>query len=386
MTESQLKAEIDALPRAPSPFLPGTNIQFAWDSTSLGWFKTCPRLYQYSMIEGWRSRSKSVHLDFGSFYHSALELYDRKIAEGAAHGEALEAAVRYCLEVTWVREEDWTGNKCPDCSGHGMKPDSDGEEIKCDACGGTGDEFSIKRSEPMDWGHNLKTRETLVRSVIWYLEQFGASDPAKTIILANGKPAVELSFRMEMDWGPTSYVEDDELKIVPGAIYEVEHYMYPNKQPYIISGHLDRVVEFNDGIYVMDRKTSSSTISPHYFEQYEPDNQMSLYTFAAKVIYQTPVRGVIIDAVQIAVGFSRYARGFTFRTDAQIEEWLEDTKRWLALAEQYAVAGFWPMNDRSCHHYGGCAFRKVCSKSPEVRNRFLKSDFIKHKWNPLQPR
>jgi hypothetical protein len=32
---------------AVSPFLPGTKIQFAWDSTSLGMLKTCPRLYQY---------------------------------------------------------------------------------------------------------------------------------------------------------------------------------------------------------------------------------------------------------------------------------------------------------------------------------------------------
>ncbi len=72
-----------------SPFLPGTKIQFAWDSTSLGWLKTCPRLYEYSMIEGWRSHGPSVHLDFGQYYHHALELYDRHRAAGADYAEAL---------------------------------------------------------------------------------------------------------------------------------------------------------------------------------------------------------------------------------------------------------------------------------------------------------
>jgi hypothetical protein len=35
-----------------SPFLPGTHIQFAWNSTCLGLLKTCPRLYQYTVIGG----------------------------------------------------------------------------------------------------------------------------------------------------------------------------------------------------------------------------------------------------------------------------------------------------------------------------------------------
>jgi hypothetical protein len=36
---------------------------------------------------------------------------------------------------------DWTGRKCSQCSGHGRKTDEDGEERRCDACAGTGDEW-----------------------------------------------------------------------------------------------------------------------------------------------------------------------------------------------------------------------------------------------------
>lgn len=337
-----------------SPFLPGTKTQFAWDSTSLGWLKECPRKYYYHMIEGWRSKSESVHLKFGIWYHNALELYD-KLRVGVydshnnpgakvyTHDEALEEVVFRCLDWTWLREIPIDYEIFDPKAGHEVP--------------------KIGAGKPWLSDHPNKTRETLIRSVIWYLEHF-KDDPAKTIILDNGKPAVELSFRMELDWGPKA----------------------DSPQPYLLCGHLDRVVEFTGGSYVMDRKTSSSTISSQYFDQYEPDNQMSLYSFAAQVIYKTPVKGVIIDAVQIAVGFSRFVRGFTYRTGSQINEWLEDCKSWFALAESYAAKGHWPMNDKSCSKFGGCTFRKVCSKSPEVRQKFLESDFMREPWNPLKPR
>src|SRR5262249_791730 len=265
-----------------SPFLENSKVQYAWDSTSLGWLKECPRKYYYSMIEGWRPKHETVNLRFGQLYHGALELYDKAVAEGKDHDEAQIDAALFCLTETW-------------------------------------------NGGPWETDHNTKTPETLVPSIIWYLEQFGAKDPAQTIRLANGRPAVELSFKLELDFGPLGHV------------------------PYILCGHLDRVVSYAEGTYVMDRKTSSSTLTSSYFDQYDPDNQMSLYTLASKVIYATPVKGVIIDAAQVAVGFTRFSRGFTHRSDSQLDEWLGDTRDWLGLQEHYAKTNRWPMNDKSCH-------------------------------------
>lgn len=330
----------------PSPFLPGTHIQYAWDSTSLGWLKECPRKYFYSMIEGWRTKSDSVHLDFGRWYHGGLELYDRLRAEGQDHDTAQGAMVGKAMEWTWV-----------------IPPDS-----------GPG--------APWSPDHPSKTRETLVRSLIWYTEHF-KDDPAQTIILSNGKPAVELSFKLELDRGPQrAFLGPSEDRRYPG---ETVLRQTPT-QPYVLCGHMDRVANYAGGTYIFDRKTSSTTISSNYFDQYDPDNQMSLYTFAGKVIYDLPIKGIVIDAAQIAVGFTRFSRGFTHRSQAQLEEWLADTYYWFALAEQYATEGYWPMNDKSCHKYGGCPFRKICSKSPEVRQKFIDTDFRKEPWNPLTPR
>lgn len=317
---------------AQSPFLPGTHIQFAWDSTSLGALKKCPRYYQYKLIEGWGNET-GIHLRWGSEFHSALEDYQRSRALGIRHDDAVHDTLRALL----ARLSGWE-----------PQPNSKSEE--------------------------LKTKENLLRSVVWYLEHYNP-DPAETVILANGKPAVEVSFQFEIDVQPRAFGHHQDLLEANGTAN------------YLLCGHLDRIVRFADHTFVMDHKTTTSTPGPYYFAQYEPNNQMTLYTLASQIILGSPIKGVIIDVVQIAAGFSRFSRGFTYRTADQLEEWLENTKHWLRYAEGLAADGFWPMNDTACDKFGGCEFRGICSKSPSVRQRFLESEFERREpWNPLKAR
>lgn len=312
---------------SPSPFIGETKIQHAWDSTSLGWLKECPRKYQYHMLEGFIGQGESIHLEYGILYHGALEQFDILRTGGADHDKALETVIRTVLELTWRDGRPWRAAK--DLS--------------------TDDKTS------------LKCRENLIRTIVWYADKF-RDDPAKTMLHSvSGRPMVELHFQFEIgfDYGHT---------------------------PYSLCGYLDRVVTFQDQPFVMDRKSTTSTLGSYYFDQYEPDNQMSAYTIASQIAFHTPVKGVIIDAAQIAVGFSRFVRHFIFKTPGQIDEWLADLKIWLRQAETYAEANYWPQNDKSCHKYGGCVFRSICSKSPSVRDRFLESSFDRREWNPLIPR
>lgn len=308
-----------------SPFLPGTKIQFAWDSTSLGLLKTCPRLYQYTILEGYIPKSESIHLRFGIEYHTALQEYDVSRANGISHEDSIHDVVANLVR----RTHDW-------------------------------------RPDPESKAGRYKNRDSIVSLVVDYLDHF-ADDPAETYIKSDGTAAVELSFRFELDFGPTDSVK------------------------YMLSGHLDRVVRFNDQLLVVDHKTTTTTIGSYYFDQWEPNNQMTLYTLAGSIVLDTPIKGVIIDAAQILLDQpNRFVRGFTYRTQDQLNEWLQSLDTFLALNEVYAVNDFWPMNDMSCDKYGGCKFRGICSKSPQVRELFLKSDFIKQepdeRWNPLKAR
>ena len=323
----------DLTTKVESPFLPDTNVQWAWDSTCLGYIKQCPRLYQYTIIEGWSPKDESVHLRFGSEYHQAIQEYDIERANGASHEDAIRHATRNLLE----RAHDWVVDA-------GTK------------------------------AGNYKNRRTLIQLCVDYFDFF-ADDPAKTFILENGKPAVELSFKFELDWGPKfEGMEDQQVT-----------------QPYLLCGHLDRVVTFSDHLFVLDHKTTTTAPGPYFFNQFEPNNQMTLYTLAGKVIIDSPIRGVIIEAAQILLEKpNRFVRGFTYRTQDQLDEWVGDLHYTLQLAEYYAEMNYWPQNDTACDKYGGCRFREICSKSPGVRETFLKADFNKlekeDRWNPLKPR
>ena len=295
------------------------NLQLAWDSTSLGALITCPRYYQYAIIDGWTPRSTSVHLTFGQHYHSALEHYDHAKFAGADHEEATRVATKHALEVTWENGRPWFSD------------------------------------------HNNKNRYTLVRSIVWYLEQF-EDDPLVTIRLANGKPAVELSFRFETD------------------------FKSPDGAPFVYCGHIDRLATMNDEPYVVDRKTTASTIGSDFFDKFNPDNQFSGYSFSSKVVWQVPTRGIIVDGAQIAVTFSRFRRGIVPISEASLEEWYKDLGYWLNLAVSFAINNYYPMNRKSCGNYGGCQFRSICSKSPGVREQWLKAGFVKRIWDPLKVR
>jgi hypothetical protein len=326
-----------------SPFLPGTKIQFAWDSTSLGLIKTCPRLYQYTMIDGWGHRGESIHLKFGIEYHHALEFYAHQRADGVKHEIAIQNTVREILQ----RTDDWN-------------------------------------FDPTTKVGKYKNRDTLISLVVDYLDHF-IDDPCTTYIKSDGTPAVELSFRFELDWGPEA---GEHIQIGWDDKQDREAY---GPQPYLLCGHLDRVVEFNGSLFVMDHKTTTTTPSDYYFNQYEPHNQMTLYTIAGQMVLHTPIKGVMIRAAQILLEKPhRFIVGFTYRTQDQIEEWLSDLHLHLSLAEQYATMNYWPMNDTACDKFGGCKFRGVCSKSPDVREMFLRADFDKleedARWNPLRSR
>lgn len=313
-----------------TPFIAHTKFQWAWDSTSLGWLKECPRKYQYHMLEGYSGRGESIHLEYGILYHKALESYDIYRFEGANHDDAVVHVVKDILILTWRDGKPWRA--------------------------------SIDL--PIEDKASLKSRENLIRTIVWYLDKF-KNDPAKTRMHpTTGRPMVELHFQFEIDASLEGFVN----------------------RPYTLCGHLDRVVDFQEQPFVMDRKSTTATLGSYYFEQYDPDNQMSFYTVASQVAFKTPVKGVIIDAAQIAVGFSRFVRSFVFKTPDQIDEWMKDTLIWLRQAEMFAIEGYWPQNDKSCHKYGGCPFREICSKSPSVRDKFLESNFERKIWNPLEPR
>jgi hypothetical protein len=314
-----------AATQAPSQFstqVPGW--QTAWDSTSLGLLKECPRKYYYQMILGYQPRGLSIHLFFGLCYHSALEHYDHARAAGQDHEAATLAAVRRALTQTWIEQED----------------------------GSMG---------PWESGDSYKNRYTLVRSVVWHCDHF-RNLPFRTVILHNNKPAVEYSFRFEA------------MEIAGESI--------------LLCGHMDALVEQQQtGIrYVKDHKTTKNALDAKFFKGFTPHNQFTLYTIAGGVVLGDKCEGVLVSGAQIAVGFTRFQLQPVARPQAILEEWLRDTQYHVAQARHFAETDHWPLNDKACGNYGGCAFQSICKVSPSHRKAHLDADFAKWHWNPLEVR
>lgn len=209
---------------------------------------------------------------------------------------------------------------------------------------------------------NDRSPTAFIRAFVWYVDHF-EFDAIETVQLKDGRPAVELSFRFAL---PIQIPDSEDS--------------------YLYCGHIDRMGRYAGGLYVLDFKTTTQSLSSYFFERFSPDPQMSGYTVAGQVLMGERLDGTIIDGIQTQVQGTQFARGFASRNQEVLDEWINDLVYWIKLAERFALDNYWPMNDTACHHYSGCQFRGICNKSPSVREQYLAVDFVKEPWNPLKPR
>lgn len=357
---------------SPAP----ANFQIAWDSTSLGLLKECPRKYYYTIILGYKPKRESVHLKFGLLYHGALEAYDHFACsigklDGNLTNDEHNTATRAALRRAFTMAGTYEPPRCTACHGAGFLPrtghESPAELLAppetCELCGGSGasphDAPEWRTWESTDPHKNMYT---LARTVTLYADTFRNS-PMRTVELASGKPAVEVSFAFEV-----------------GAVNGIN---------YSLAGHLDRIAhnpQAGERPAPHDRKTTKNQLNNTFWRQFAPHNQFSLYTTACAVHYDLPPNGLTVDAAQVTPNGNAFARQFIPYPPQLINEWLGETQTWVSLAYQFAEAGNWPRNDKSCGNYGGCAFQSVCSKADVYRQDWLDADFEYNPWNPLETR
>ena len=306
------------------------NLQLFWDSVSYNALDTCPRYYYYNIIRGVvRAEEDDVHLKFGIILHSGAELYDKNRASGADHEEALRESFRYAILATWDNDlnRPWT------------------------------------TSEP------TKTRNTLLRTLIWYLDHY-KDENLKTHILPDGRPAVELPFRFALN------------SISPSGSFKS-----PYGEEYYYCGYLDKVVSWNFELWIRDIKTTKFDLDDTYFRQYTPNNQVSGYSVAGSIVLHQHVDGMIIDGIQTLVSGSRFRRKQIPRSPEMLEEWLRDFWYKIKTAEKYAEDNYYPMNTKSCGWgRNQCQYRPICSSEPSDREDLISNFYTSRIWNPLIPR
>lgn len=274
-------------------------VQFLWNASALSDWQKCPRYYQYVWLNGWTGAGLSPHLRFGDEIAKAMHLFHLRTANG-----------------------------------------EDREEVILDVV-----EIVLRRTADFKSDHRLKNRENLIRTIVWYFEEYNP-DPLSTYV-DEGGPALERQFRIAADDGV------------------------------FLVGTLDRVIVYADALWIQDQKTTGGSLGPHYFEDWNLATQMFNYSFAGQMIFGESISGVMIDAMQIGANFSRFARQPIYKTRGQLDEWYDEAMQHIADARRATRERAFPRRLSSCTNYGGCAFASICSRPREVRENFLKSNFEK---------
>lgn len=300
-----------------------------WDATTLADFLKDPASYYLSRVKGWTPRLPAPPLVYGILLQGGLERYDIIRGSGGSTSDGLDAAIDYAIEEA----------KNPLGYGYSL------------------DEISAEFGNPRQKNH--RTLKTLLRTFVWYEAEYGDDDPAQ-IIDMNGQPAVEVPFRIPLPI-KTPYGEN-----------------------YILAGHMDAAVDMLGNKFAFERKHTVTTIGKSYLDGWKANPQFSTYAMVSSAVLGEQVDGVLLDAIQIGVNFSRFFRKEIMRTKGQQDEFLNNIMLWIKQAEYMAENKHWPINELGLSMYGGSPFRPILTIDPAHRERYLEEHFKQEEpWNPL---
>lgn len=170
----------------------------------------------------------------------------------------------------------------------------------------------------------------------------------------------------------------------------------------VVIGVMDQVAELTDGvggIAIIEHKTTSKVLDDKYFQNYNPNNQISMYLIACRELIGVEAKCCIINAIRVK-DYKRakekseqdqrlFSRRITSRTRESLDDRIKQMESILriirSLFETNDLSSF-PMNAPSaCYRYGMCEYLPICTaRSESVARHFMENSFIQEKWVPYE--
>lgn len=401
-----------------------------WDATRLSAAMRCWRFHYLATIRGLRGEG-SVHIEFGSLYHGAVEELDTLLLQGVEHEEAVRKAYHNLLKASWdgERGQPWGGEfvetwQCTSPAEVPQKRDpskmtanrqrcvharmaspvapvvredpneaTKGALYHCAACGLP----AIHRREYQPYDAK-KNRASLLRAFLVY------ADSPEAVELYRFPPQRKCPqperCQQQLPGVTECWVCDEE----PGLpAVEVQGRIplpiaSPDGDPYELLVNIDSIVTWEGELAIRERKTTGlSLLSPRYWDQFNPNVQIDTYDLYASIVYadedQAGVR-VLVEAMEIGANHVRLRR-MPIRVPAgRREEWFRELQQVIKEAERRADLATgtnltpeecFPKNQTACvTPYGMCQFAKVCRLAPEAREELIAGAFRVERWDPLR--
>lgn len=301
------------------------------DNFALTMHQACPTRFWRRMEQGWEPRRKGAALNFGGAIHAGLATWYR-------HPE-LDRTQRLALSITSI-EAAWLD---------------------------TG---------PIDDYRTLSKCVDVMReySLEYPMESF-------SIVGAPERAVIEQTFTI----GLGTYLRCDKcvLGVTDDDMFGSKcTYCNADREIIEYGGIFDGLAQFGDKVYVLEHK-STSQLGDTFFTQFNPNNQVTGYIWAAHQLSGLDVAGAMINAIGVyKAGKTRFRRQVTTRDEHDINQWRRNVTATCEEIASHRRAKFWPQRTTSCTQYGLCAYHQVCTLSEtEWQERRLEQDYVKSTWD-----
>lgn len=168
----------------------------------------------------------------------------------------------------------------------------------------------------------------------------------------------------------------------------------------ILIGLIDGIASIpsaNNKIIVVDHKTTKYGLTNTWFDNFNPNNQMSKYLAAASEYFGQKINTALINAIRVK-DFKRgdpeenteklFGRIETYRSDEQLELHLRHANYQLKQINNSILEGLagFPMETNSCHtKYGECEYRKLCMARSDFMIQLLaEGQYVEQRWSPYE--
>lgn len=154
----------------------------------------------------------------------------------------------------------------------------------------------------------------------------------------------------------------------------------------MFGGRMDQILEWHGQLWVRDFKTTSR-MGKDYARQFDPNDQMTCYTWGASELSGRKVQGVIIQVIyNTKTKGPEHHQFLTTRSDAHIAEWQQNVEQEAWLIDKHSTLEMFPMRTTGCNDFGGCFYRDCCSMSSwKQRDAWLEAHTVESHWDFMNP-
>lgn len=303
------------------------------NSSSLSILQTCARKAFYLLDQGYRAKTQSPPLVFGSAIHKALEVF-------YGHPRAERSLPRDFADYA-------------ETLAHGHNPPE--KHFLYDAI-----LAFVEAAQPLRDLPDTDKRSLV--SGVWTLTHYFKTyfTDAYTIYRDERGPFIERTF---------------SLPLLEGKLCRVE-----------LFGTIDFALknEATGEVLIGDHKTSSQ-MGMDFLNRIKPNHQYTGYMIGAREVFGINSENFLVNGIQVKArpttsrgGPPTFTRQITRRTEADFEEFRKAVAWSAASFLEWQETGNWPLgNVDACSSFGGCGFLEVCSAPNELRNNILEAKFTK---------